>query len=262
MSKRLNELIQRKKNQNDKLLSVFITAGFPSKAETEDIVLALDEAGVDFVELGIPFSDPIADGPVIQAASDKALKNGINMEEVFHIVENIRRHSNIPIILMGYLNPIFKFGIDSAIERSHASGVDAWIIPDWPLEESSDNVPKLRENDIDLIHLIAPNTPEYRIKKIDQNSTSFIYCVAYTGVTGKNNRPTPQTIDFFSKLNDLLTHPLMIGFGIKNHQDYLTYTQFADGVIIGSHFIRLIDRTTPDQYHSAIMEFVRNIRGV
>jgi tryptophan synthase alpha chain len=261
MSRKLNTLIEQKKKKGEKLLSVFITAGFPEKSDTVDIILALDQAGVDFIELGIPFSDPIADGPVIQTASQRALDNGVTLTDVFGYVQKVRNHTEIPILLMGYLNPVFHFGIEKAMDKSIETGVDGWIIPDWSLEESMNYLPKLSQHNIDMIHLIAPNTSLERIRSIDQLSTSFIYCVAYTGVTGKDNRPTPQTLSFFREIRKLLQHPLMIGFGIKSHQDYLTYTAFSEGVIIGSAFIKMIETSPRKDFSTEIRKFIRNIRN-
>jgi tryptophan synthase alpha chain len=260
MSKKLNELILRKKKKGDKILSVFITAGYPQKSSTQDIILALDKSGVDFIELGIPFSDPIADGPVIQAASQKALENGTTLHEVINDVKAIREKSEIPILLMGYLNPFYQYGLEKAMEQCHKIGIDGWIIPDWPLEENRKYISKLNTLDIDIIHLIAPNTPMDRIREIDKVSSSFIYCVAYTGVTGKDNMPTPETMNFFSKIKSFLKHPLMIGFGIKSHQDYLIYTNIADGVIIGSAFIKMLEDVKNGQMLIKIRDFVKNIR--
>ncbi len=197
MSKKLSDLIQEKKNKGEKLLSIFITAGFPEMEDTSDIILSLDQAGVDFIELGVPFSDPIADGPVIQKASDKAIMNGVNLQYIFKTIAEIRKVSQIPIILMGYLNPINKMGLDRFITQASLSSVDALIIPDWELDENQKYRDNLRKNDLDIIHLIAPNTPPERIRIIDDVSTSFIYCVVYTGVTGQHNKLTDKTDKFF-----------------------------------------------------------------
>ena len=260
MSKRLNELIINKSEKDEKLLSIFVTAGYPEVDSTKEIILALDDAGVDFIELGIPFSDPIADGPVIQKASDKAIQNGVNLKKIYQMIAEIRKNSQIPIILMGYLNPINKLGIDNFIDRASSLLVDGLIIPDWDFEENQKYHDIFKKQDLDIIHLIAPNTPEHRIKMIDQASTSFIYCVAYTGVTGQDNKPTGQTIDFLEKMRGQLNHPLMIGFGIKNHEDYKTYTKFADGVIIGSAFIQLLENTERVKRREVINTFIRGIR--
>jgi tryptophan synthase alpha chain len=261
MSKRLSDLIHDKKSRGEKLLSIFITAGFPEKQDTTDIVLTLDEAGVDFIELGIPFSDPIADGPVIQKASDKAIKNGVNLQYIFKTIADIRKVSQIPIILMGYLNPINKMGLDRFITQARLAAVDGLIIPDWELEENQRYRNTLVKNDLDIIHLIAPNTPPERIRMIDDVSSSFIYCVAYTGVTGQDNKPTDKTDKFLQNIRKELNHPLIIGFGIKNHDDYLTYTSYADGVIIGSAFIQFLVKTDKNKRKNTITRFIKNIRG-
>jgi tryptophan synthase alpha chain len=261
MSKRLNDIIKDKKGKGEKLLSIFVTAGFPEIDSTKEIILSLDEAGVDFIELGIPFSDPIADGPVIQKSSDRAIQNGVNLKTVFHFMKEVRQSSQIPIILMGYLNPINKMGIDRFIAKASESSVDGLIIPDWAMEENQNYSDSLKKHDLDIIHLIAPNTPPDRIELINRVSTSFIYCVAYTGVTGQDNNPTEKTSDFLRTIRDEFNHPSMIGFGIKNRDDYLTYTNYADGVIIGSAFIQLLEQTARENRKEAINTFIRNIRG-
>jgi len=260
MSKRLNDLIRYKSGESEKLLSIFVTAGFPEIDSTIETILALDEAGVDFIELGVPFSDPIADGPVIQKASDRAIQNGVNLDYIFHLMKEIRQSSQIPIILMGYLNPINKMGIDTFIEKASESSVDGLIIPDWAIEENQNHRDRLIEHDLDIIHLIAPNTPKNRIQLIDRVSTSFIYCVAYTGVTGQDNKPTEKTSDFLNTIREKLNHPLIIGFGIKNRDDYLTYTKYADGVIIGSAFIQVLETTKREERKETILNFIKRIR--
>jgi len=260
MSKKLNQIIQLKKQRHEKYLSIFLTAGYPEKEDTVDIILNLAEKGVDFVELGMPFSDPIADGPIIQKASDKALANGVTLADVLRIVKQVRKFSTIPIILMGYANPVYHRGFESFFHEVKEAGVDGLILPDWPYEESQIYSDKLHEADLDLIHLIAPNTPRERIRQIDAISSSFIYCVAYTGVTGQDNKPTPATIEFFQYLNQTLIHPWIIGFGVKNHQDFETYTHYADGVIIGSAFIKLLEEAPKELRSAKITAFIKSIR--
>ncbi|HQH55271.1 MAG TPA: tryptophan synthase subunit alpha [Candidatus Marinimicrobia bacterium] len=259
MSTRLNQILKSKKEKQEKCLSIFLTAGFPEKNCTPEIILTLAASGVDFIELGIPFSDPIADGPVIQKASDKALVNGVDLEQVLDIVATVRKFSDIPIILMGYLNPIYQMGLAKFIKSARNVGVDGLILPDWPMEESRRYQDELSKANLDLIHLIAPNTPTERIRQIDEISTAFIYCVAYTGVTGQDNRPTPETIAFFNHLKQTLRHPWLIGFGVKSHEDFQTYTHYADGVIIGSAFINLLENTPENNRLAACRTFVRNI---
>ena len=260
MSQLLNQLIETKRAESKKLLSVFLTAGYPRLEDTVDIVLSLADAQVDFIELGIPFSDPIADGPVIQETSNKALKNGIQLSKILEMENQVRNKSSIPILLMGYLNPIYKMGIEEFIQQAHIAGADGLIIPDWPIEESNSYSGLLQENDLDLVHLIAPNTPVERIRKIDEASTSFIYCVAYTGVTGKDNKPTEETIRFFTTLQQKITHPFMIGFGIKSRQDYQNYTEYADGIIVGSAFLKLLSELTGENRNEKIKKFITHFR--
>lgn len=258
MGERLNRLIEKKRSSAEKLLSIFLTAGYPRLDDTVEIILDLDAAGVDFIELGMPFSDPIADGPVIQETSQQALDNGITLSHIFEIVRKAREHVEIPIILMGYLNPIHRMGIESFMERASESGADGLIIPDWPLEESRSYGSGLSQNGLDLIHLIAPNTPPARIEAIDEATTSFIYCVAYTGVTGGTDRP--KALDFFERLRNLISHPLMIGFGVRNQADFLEYTRFADGVIVGSAFMKLLKSVERTNRPQEIEKFIRAIR--
>jgi len=260
MSEKLNQIIQSKKQHHEKYLSIFLTAGYPEKNDTVDIILNLAANGVDFIELGMPFSDPIADGPVIQKASDQALANGVTLDDVLRIVKQVRKFSTIPIILMGYTNPVYHRGFEPFFDEAKGAGIDGLILPDWPHEESQIYLDILQKADLDLIHLIAPNTPYERIRQIDAISTSFIYCIAYTGVTGQDNKPTPATIEFFERLNQTLTHPWIIGFGVKNHQDFETYTHYADGVIIGSAFIKLLEEAPKEQRADKITAFIKSIR--
>ena len=261
MSQRLNNLIAEKNAAGEKLLSIYVTAGFPEKDATTDIILTLAESGVDFIELGMPFSDPIADGPVIQAASQKALDNGITMNEIFDVVKKVRQKSDIPILLMGYINPMMRYGLDVFIQKAAEVKVDGFILPDWPLEESIEYIDQLKKNDLDLIHLIAPNTPKDRIAEFDEKSTSFIYCVAYTGVTGLHSQITDETKAFLNYLKSNLKHPFIVGFGVKTHEDFKNYTQYANGVIVGTRFIQLLEDTSIDQRRGGIIAFIKSLRG-
>jgi tryptophan synthase alpha chain len=259
MSKRLNEYIRQKKNNGEKLLSIFVTAGFPEANSTLEIVQTLDECRVDFIELGIPFSDPIADGPVIQNASDRAICNGINLSKIFDIIRQIRHFSGIPIVLMGYLNPIYKMGIESFIKRCAELKVDGLIIPDWSVEENLPYHDMLAKHDLDLIHLVAPNTPSDRLKLINRISRSFIYCVAYTGVTGQDSTAGDDNKNFLQSLPAQLDLPLIVGFGVKTREDYLNYTQYVDGVIIGSAFIQLLETSSKQNRNEKIRRFIQQI---
>jgi len=261
VSKRLRETIQENIKNNKKMLSLYLTAGFPDLELTEKIILACDSAKVDFIELGMPFSDPIADGPTIQKAADRALQQGVNLRRIFQLVERVRKQSDIPVILMGYLNPVFQFGFEHFFEECARVKIDGLILPDWPVEESEPYQPLLNSLDLDLIYLIAPNTPKARIKKIDAISRAFVYCTAYTGVTGKDNRPLPGTEQFLKELKTKLQNPFLIGFGIKSRQDVEFYSQYAAGVIIGSAFIKFLENSDESKIVQNIKRFVQELRG-
>lgn len=261
MSKKLNDIIKRKIKSNNKLLSIFVTAGFPELDATVDIIKTLDKSGVDFIELGMPFSDPIADGPVIQKATDTALRNGTKLEDIFQIIKDVRKFSDIPILLMGYLNPLYHYGLDKFLVTAAKAGADGLIIPDWPIEENIEYHSKLKELDLDLIHLIAPNTPPERIKLIDKVSTSFIYCVAYTGVTGQGGRLNAKSKAFLSQLQKELTNPWMVGFGVRTFADVQRYTSFSDGVIVGSAFINLLEQTEKLKRSVEVKKFIAGLQG-
>ncbi len=259
MSKKLIALLETKKEKGEKLLSIFITAGFPDPDACVEIILILAEAGIDFLELGLPFSDPIADGPVIQSVSQQVLEQGFEIAQIFDIVQQVRKCSPIPILIMGYLNPLFHMGIPAFLKRTHSAGADGLIIPDWPPEESLNYLPLLQSLDLDLIHLIAPNTPRARIREIDALTTAFLYCVAYTGVTGRSNQMPADTRNFFCQLKKNVVKPLIIGFGVKNREEFINFSQYADGVIIGSAFLELIKRTDPGERKNAVEKFVQSV---
>ncbi len=240
------------------MLSLYVTAGFPESALTTKIVTACDKAGVDFIELGMPFSDPIADGPTIQKATQVALKQGVNIEKILQMVEEIRQESEIPIILMGYLNPVFQYGFERFFNDCARVGVDGLILPDWPLEESEAFLPMLDSLNLDLIYLMAPNTKRERTLRIDQLTRSFIYCTAYTGVTGGNASWAEQTEIFLRNLQTTLKNPFFVGFGVQSREDFQFYTQFAAGVIVGSAFIRFLERCDRQNLEAEVKRFVNH----
>ena len=261
MSKKLSDLIKQKKQAGQKLLSIFVTAGFPERDATVDIITSLAENGADFIELGMPFSDPIADGPVIQKASDVALNNGIILQDIFNILKEVRKTSDIPILLMGYFNPVFHYGIESFLRDASIAGADGLIIPDWPLEENIKYQPLLKELDLDLVQLVAPNTPLARIKQIDEISNSFIYCVAYTGVTGQDSQLSNETKSFLNHLKQNLICPWLVGFGVRQFEDVQRYCKYADGVIVGTVFIQLLEKTDKEKRKEAIKKFMISLQG-
>ena len=248
------------KKKNNNILSVYFTAGFPEKEDTLEIIKSLDSAGVDMIEIGIPFSDPVADGEVIQRSSQKALENGMNVRLLLDQLQDIRKYTDLPLIMMGYLNPIYRFGFDEFCHECEAVGIDGLIIPDLPLVELEDSYGDvLKEHNLKSIMLISPNTSEERIRKIDELSTGFIYMVSSASTTGAKSGLSADQLEYFHRINSLtLKNPKVIGFGIGDKGTFETACQYSDGAIIGSAFIKHV------QDHGAkkesIIEFVKSFR--
>lgn len=263
-SDRLKKLFGDYHNNDQKLLSLFLTAGFPEINETVDLVVKMGEAGADMVELGMPFSDPLADGPTIQSSSEVALKNGITLAQILKMVEEIRKVSQIPIILMGYLNPVMHYGIEKFCKNASQAGADALILPDVPIEESGMIESYIKESGLKLIYLVAPNTSDERMKLIDDRSEGFVYCVSVTGVTGtRSGDEVAQSVDrFIDRVNRNITkNPVMVGFGIKNHDDALKIAAKADGYIVGSALIDEIKRNYPNpNWKDNVLNFVHQLK--
>jgi len=237
---RINKLFQKK---NKKILSIYFTAGYPRINDSVDIIKALDKNGVDMIEVGIPFSDPIADGPIIQNSSTIAIKNGMNMSLLFDQLKNIRSTTQIPIILMGYINPIIQFGYDKFVDKLIDCGIDGVILPDLPLLEYKKELkPFFDKNNISFISLISPNTSIERVKEIDQISDGFLYVVSSSSITGQNNLFDANQIKYFNSLNNIfLKNPKIIGFGISDKKSFDMACNYSNGAIIGTKFINSLD---------------------
>lgn len=225
---------------NKKLLSIYFTAGYPNLHDTVPIIESLEAQGVDMVEIGLPFSDPLADGPTIQESSRIALKNGMSTSKLFEQLEGIRERVSMPMLIMGYFNPILQFGIREFCKRCKQTGIDGLIIPDLPLEEYRLHYKELfQEYDLRVVFLITPQTSEERIREIDQASESFIYMVSSAGVTGGTKGFGISQTTYFKRVADLeLNTPRIVGFGIKDRDSFQHATQYAQGGIIGSAFIK------------------------
>jgi len=242
-------------------LSVFVTAGYPHLESAPKLVWQLEESGADLIEIGVPFSDPIADGPTIQHSSKIALENGMNLNLVLKQIQTIRQKSEIPIILMGYLNPLLKYGFDRFIKDAVETGVDGLIIPDLLPEEFQTIDSEFNGSKLGMNFLISPNTPSARIKKIDAATSDFIYCVSVAGVTGRRSGVSHGLIDFLQSIKSIVTHPLLVGFGISNPEDANEISRNADGVIVGSAIIDLITKSRGDQdMLSSISQFVQSLK--
>ena len=233
------------KNKKTNVLSVYFTAGFPKGEDTLPVLKALQIAGVDLVEIGIPFSDPLADGPVIQQSNKKALENGMSVERLFDQLKNVRKEINIPLILMGYLNPVYKYGINKFVKQCKSTGIDGVIIPDLPIKEYQAGYKEIFEaNNLAAIFLITPVTPVHRIRLIDSISHGFIYMVSSASTTGIKSGISKEQKEYFRRISSLdLKNPVLIGFGISDHNGFATACEFASGAIVGSAFIKALEKS-------------------
>ena len=245
----MNKINQLFANRGDrKLLSLYFCAGAPTLDSTADVILAMQRRGIDCIEVGIPFSAPLADGPVIQGAATKALKNGMNLKTLFAQLEAIKGQVETPLILMGYLNPILHFGIEAFCERCAEVGVSGMIIPDLPFDDYLRVVKPVADRyDLRVIMLITPETSDDRIRFIDDNTDGFIYMVSSAAITGAQRNFDEAKQQYFRRIDDMhLRNPRMIGFGISNRQTLAAAHAHAAGAIIGSKFVSLLDEAEGD----------------
>lgn len=253
-----------KRNSDEKIMSLFITAGYPDLEATVDLILGFEKNGADLIELGIPFSDPLADGPTIQYASNVAIDNGITMKKIFEMVKEVRKKSQIPIILMGYINPVFRLGVEEFCSEAEKSGVDGLIIPDAPIEESSIISESAGKHHLDMIYLVAPNSTDERMRKIDGKSSGFVYCVSVTGVTGarSGDEVAKSVKRFIDRVNsNVVNNPKLVGFGIKNHKDAQLISKKVDGFIVGSALIDTIRSGYPNKdWKENVFSFVKELK--
>ena len=244
--------------QDKKLLSIYFTAGFPEIDDTAQILRALQENDVDMIEIGLPFSDPLADGPTIQASSQTALKNGMTTEKLFGQLEKIRDDISIPLLIMGYFNPILQYGVEAFCKKCKEAGIDGLIIPDLPVEEYlSQYRETFRANGLLPVFLITPQTTDERIRLIDSVSEGFIYLVSSAGVTGGTFGFGDEQRNYFRRISEMnLRTPQIVGFGIKDAETYRTATRHTSGAIIGSAFIKQLQA----EGISGIQTFINSLR--
>lgn len=247
---RINQLFSRK--QKD-ILSIYFCAGFPTLDGTAAIIETLANKGIDMIEIGIPFSDPMADGPVIQHAATRALNNGMTLRLLFGQLKDIRHRTSIPLILMGYLNPIMQYGFELFCSSCRETGIDGVIIPDLPFKDYMDEYRPIAEKyDIKVIMLITPETSDERIRLIDDHTDGFIYMVSSAAITGAQKNFDEQKQAYFRRISDMNLHnPRMIGFGISNRQTFRAASDHAAGAIIGSKFVTLLEETEGDANRAA-----------
>jgi tryptophan synthase alpha chain len=249
---RIDQLFKEKKN----ILNIYFTAGYPELDDTVRIIKELSDAGVDMIEIGIPFSDPLADGPVIQGSSEIALKNGMTVSLLFEQLENIRKVTDIPLLLMGYLNPVIQFGVEKFLKRCNEIGIDGLILPDLPLKAYREKYQAVFEKEgLRNIQLITPQTTTERIREIDSSENGFIYIVSSASTTGGQVDTSGQKAYFNSVKEMYLSNPTLIGFGINNAETYLTACDYSSGAIIGSAFIKHLIAKKP------IKDFVAEIKA-
>jgi tryptophan synthase alpha chain len=256
---RIDTLFATKK---ENILSVYFTAGYPQFGDTVPILTQLAEAGVDLIEVGIPFSDPMADGPVIQQSSTIALNNGMTLRKLFDQLDGIRQRTDIPLILMGYLNPILQYGIENFCRDCARVGIDGMIVPDLPLADYlRDFKPVLDRYGLYCIMLITPETSEERIRLIDESTSGFVYMVSTASTTGARESFDEKTLDYFRRIDQMqLRNPRMIGFGISNRTTFEAATKYAAGAIVGSEFIRTLGETASTE--EAVSAFIQKMGSV
>jgi len=250
--------IQHKLNENKKLLSIYFTAGYPEPDSTVKILQELEKSGVDFVEIGLPFSDPLADGPTIQASSTVSLNNGMSTEVLFDQLKDIRKTVSIPLVIMGYFNPMLQYGVDAFCKKCKEIGIDGLIIPDLPVKEYNDLYRETFEKyGLINVFLITPQTSEERIRFIDKISNGFIYMVSSASVTGAKSTFGDTQETYFKRIDAMqLKAPQIVGFGISNADTFQQATKYAKGAIIGSAFVKHLTENGVNK----IDEFVKTIR--
>ncbi len=254
--KRLQQLFTQKK---ERILNIYFTAGFPNLDDTESIILALEKSGADLIEIGMPYSDPLADGPTIQHSSQVALANGMTLRILFEQIRSVREKTQIPLVLMGYFNQMMQYGESAFLNACKASGIDALILPDMPLEEYENHYKAQFETlDLGISFLITPQTSESRIRKASELTRGFIYMVSNDAITGGSNEISGRQLAYFQRVSDMnLPHPRLIGFGISDRNTFDIACRYANGAIIGSAFIRALENA--EDVKEATSAFVAKI---
>jgi tryptophan synthase alpha chain len=254
---RISELFNKKRSR---ILNIYCTAGYPALNSTREVMKALQENGADMIELGMPYSDPLADGPVIQASSAKALQNGMTINKLFSDLRDFRKDIHIPVILMGYMNPALQYGFEKFCASAAAAGIDGLILPDLPMYEYETEYGEIiAKYGLKYVFLVTPETSEERIRMLDRLSTGFLYAVSSSSTTG-NEKSLEQQIGYFKKLQDMkLNNPVLIGFGIKNSETFNAACRYANGAIIGTAYIRTLEQN--GSVNAVTKKFIDGIVG-
>ncbi len=259
---RITTTFEQLKAQGRKALIPFVTAGDPHPTATVDLLLAMAEAGADVIELGVPFSDPMADGPVIQRAGERALKQGIGLRKVLAYVREFRaRNATTPLVLMGYANPVERYGLDAFVTDAAAAGVDGVLIVDYPPEECEAFAAKLRAADMDAIFLLAPTSTEARMAQVGKLASGYVYYVSLKGVTGAGHLNTAAVAEAVPRIKQHVSTPVGVGFGIRDGVTARAVADVSDAVVIGSKLVELLERQPADNVASTGAAFIREIRA-
>lgn len=259
MITRISKTFKKLKKQGGKAFIPYVMAGDPSLQKTKEVVLLFEGCGADIVELGVPFSDPLADGPTIQRASERALKNGVTLRKVISLVKDLRQITQVPLVLMTYFNPVFKYGTEDFIKDAGDTGVDGVIIPDLPPDEAGDFIRLSEKTRLDTIFLLAPTSTEDRIKKVTGASSGFIYYVSITGITGANLLLDGSMETLISNIRKYTDKPLAVGFGISTPGDASAVARISDGVIVGSAIVKMLHET-PEELRNYLISLREAIR--
>jgi tryptophan synthase alpha chain len=243
---RIEETFRKLKKKGKKAFIPYIMAGDPSLEKTNDVVLVFEECGADIVELGVPFTDPLADGPTIQRASERALQTGITLKKVVAFVKDLRKSTQIPIVLMTYYNPVFKYGEENFVKDAKEAGVDGVIVPDLPPDEAESFIVPSRSASLDIIFLLAPTSTPDRIKKIAKESRGFIYYVSITGITGSRLLLDGSMEALISEIRKYTRRPIAVGFGVSTPEEASAVSKVSDGVIVGSAIVKRLNES-PDE---------------
>ncbi len=257
----MNRIIELFQTEKKDILNIYYTAGYPALKDTYTVLQALQKSGADMVEIGMPYSDPVADGETIQASNQAALENGMTVKELFRQLEGFRNKGiSIPVVLMGYFNPVYQYGVEEFCKKCQEIGVDGLILPDLPLEEYILDYKEVFEKyGILNIFLITPQTSDQRIRQIDDNSEGFIYMVSSASVTGSTSGVSMDMEAYFERINQLnLKNPRLVGFGIKDRESFRKSAAHASGAIIGSQFVRVLEASRND-LDKGVGEFVQSI---
>jgi len=241
VSARIRDTWKRLRRSGQKALIPFVTAGYPNRATTLLAVRTAADVGADMIELGVPFSDPLADGPAIQRSSQVALERGTQLGDILRTVEAARRHTSIPLLLMGYYNPFLRYGPSAFARDAAAAGVDGLIIPDLPFEEGTGFKAQAEKAGLSMVYLIAPTTTDRRVRDAGRHSTDFCYCVALTGVTGARARIEARTADYLDRVRRLIRKPIVVGFGVSSPAHVRRLRTHADGVVVGSALVPVLE---------------------